>query len=151
LTNELDDRLHDLGHRLEQQKLTVELFLQVTNQTADDLVARLREDSLKAVRVDLALRALVKAKGLEPTDDEINDELINTSISFGVDAAVLSENLRDTGRTVAFHSEVAKMKASKWLMSNVTYIDENGGVIDTAVLDAPASGDDSDSESDVNA
>src|ERR1017187_3255738 len=35
--DETNSRLHDLGHRLEQQKLNLETFLQVTNQSSDQL------------------------------------------------------------------------------------------------------------------
>ena len=43
-------------------------------------------------------------------------------------------NLRDTGRVVTFRSEVAKMKASRWLNEHVTFIDPEGVEIDPALL-----------------
>ena len=49
------------------------MFLQVTNQTSDQLLEALRTDALRAVRVDLALRALVREEGLEPTDGEVDE------------------------------------------------------------------------------
>ena len=78
--------LHDLGHRLDQQKLNLETFLQVTNQTPDQLLEALRADAVRAVRVDLALRALVRAEGLEPTDEEVDEELDATAEAMSVDA-----------------------------------------------------------------
>ena len=132
--DETNERLHDLGHRLEQQKLNLETFLQVTNQTSDQLLETLRGDAVRAVRVDLALRALVKAEDLEPTDDEITKELETTAEAMNVTADLLRENLRDTGRVVTFRAEVAKMKASRWLTENVTYVDPDGLEIDRALL-----------------
>lgn len=139
--DETNERLHDLGHRLEQQKLNLETFLQVTNQTSDQLLETLRSDALRAVRVDLALRALVKAEGLEPTDDEITQELTTTADAMNVTADLLRENLRDTGRVITFRAEVAKMKASRWLTDNVTYVDPEGLEIDRALLKEDQSGD----------
>jgi hypothetical protein len=46
----------------------------------------------------------------------------------------LRTNLRDSGRTVAFNAEVAKMKASRWLQDHVTFIDPDGVEIDRALL-----------------
>jgi len=141
IQDETNERLHDLGHRLEQQKLNLETFLQVTNQSSDQLLETLRADALRAVRVDLALRALVKAEDLEPTDDEIDKELETTAASMNVTPELLRTNLRDTGRVITFRAEVAKMKASRWLTDNVTYVDPEGVEIDRALLKADQSED----------
>ncbi|MHB8380412.1 MAG: trigger factor [Acidimicrobiales bacterium] len=134
IQDETNERLHDLGHRLEQQKLNLETFLQVTNQSSDQLLETLRADARRAVRVDLALRALVKAEDLEPTNEEIDEELATTAASMDVAPDVLRTNLRDTGRVITFRAEVAKMKASRWLTDNVTYVDPEGVEIDRALL-----------------
>jgi trigger factor len=131
---ETNERLHDLGHRLSQQQMTLEMFLQVTNQTPEQLLETLREDAVRGVRIDLALRALVVAEQLEPTPEEIEEELATTAASMDADPELLRANLRDTGRVVAFNAEVAKMKASRWLMDNVTFVDPDGLEIDRALL-----------------
>lgn len=136
---ETDERLHDLGHRLSSQNLNLETFLTVTNQSSDQLLETLRADAVRAVRVDLAMRALVKAEGLEPTDEEVDEELAKTAESMSAKVDVLRRNLRDTGRVVAFRSEVAKMKASRWLTDHVVYVDPNGAEIDPDLLRADQS------------
>ena len=132
--DETNERLHDLGHRLEQQKLNLETFLQVTNQTSDQLLETLRADAVRAVRIDLALRALVRAEGLDASDEEVEDELVTTAAAMKVTPDLLRTNLRDTGRVVTFRSEVAKMKASRWLTEHVTYVDPEGVEIDRTLL-----------------
>jgi len=139
--DETNERLHDLGHRLEQQKLNLETFLQVTNQNSDQLLETLRIDAVRAVRVDLALRALVRAEGLEASDDEVEEELATTAAAMKVTADVLRDNLRNTGRVVTFRAEVAKMKASRWLTEHVTYVDPEGVEIDRTLLQADQSED----------
>ncbi len=139
--DETNERLHDLGHRLEQQKLNLETFLQVTNQNADQLLEALRADALRAVRVDLALRALVRAEHLEPTDEEIDEELATTAAAMKTTPEILRTNLRDTGRIITFRSEVAKMKASRWLNDHVTYVDPEGVTIDRTLLQTDQSED----------
>lgn len=131
---ETNERLHDLGHRLSQQQMTLEMFLQVTNQSPEQLLETLREDAVRGVRIDLALRALAVAEQLEPTAEEIEEELATTAASMNVDPELLRTNLRDTGRVVAFNAEVAKMKASRWLTDNVTFVDPEGLEIDRALL-----------------
>jgi trigger factor len=141
---ETNERLHDLGERLAQQKLTLEMFLQVTNQAPEDLLATLRQDAVRAVRVDLAMRALVAAEHLEATPEEIEEELERTAAAMGVEAELLRDNLRNSGRVVSFSAEVSKMKASKWLSEHVTYVDPDGAEIDNALLRADQSEDDDD-------
>ena len=147
---ETNERLHDLGERLGAQKLTLEMFLQVTNQTPEDLLATLRQDAVRAVRVDLAMRALVAAEHLDATPKEIDEELERTALSMGVAADILRENLRNSGRVVNFSAEVSKMKASKWLSENVTFVDPEGVEIDHAMLRANQSdeGDETGAETD---
>ena len=140
--SETNERLHDLGHRLSEQKMNLEMFLQVTNQAPEQLLATLREDALKAVRIDLAMRALVKAENLEPTQEEINEELESTATAMNVDAELLRENLRNSGRVASFNAEIAKMKASRWLAEHVTFIDPDGVEIDRQLLREDQSGED---------
>jgi trigger factor len=139
--DETNERLHDLGHRLEQQKLKLETFLQVTNQSSDQLLETLRADAVRAVRIDLALRALVREENLEPTDEEVDEELTTTAEAMKVSADRLRANLRDSGRVVTFRAEVAKMKASRWLTDHVTYVDPEGVEIDPNLLKADESED----------
>jgi trigger factor len=139
VSGETGERLQELGQRLAQQKLNLERFLEITNQTPDQLLATLRHDAVRAVRIDLAMRALVKAEKLEPTTQQVDEELEQTAKAMGVDADQLRTNLRDSGRVVAFNAEVAKMKASRWLGDHVTFVDPDGVEIDRELLKADQS------------
>ena len=139
VASETNDRLHDLGHRLGEQKLNLEMFLQVTNQTPEQLLERLRADATRSVRVDLAMRGLVRAERLEPDEGELDEELARTAESMGVEPDLLRANLRETGRVVTFNAEVGKMKASRWLNEHVTYVDPEGVEIDRKLINADQS------------
>ena len=111
---ETNERLHDLGHRLAEQKMNLETFLQVTNQTPD-AAARdaARRRRARGARSTWRCARSCAAEGLEPTDEEIDEELERPPTSMGVDGRdCCATNLRDTGRVVTFNAEVAKMKAS---------------------------------------
>jgi trigger factor len=136
LDGETNERLHDLGHRLSSQNFTIETFLQATGQSAEQLIEVFRTDALRAVRSDLALRAIVKAEKLEASDEESEEELVKTALSMNVKADVLRENLYDSGRQVSFQAEVAKVKAQKWLEERVVYVDPEGVEINKELLEA---------------
>ncbi len=139
VASETNERLHDMGHRLAEQNLKLEMFLQVTNQTPEQLLEALRQDAVRAIRIDLAMRALAKAEKLEPSDDEFAEELERTAEAMGTTSEVLRETLHDSGRAVSFTAEVAKMKASRWLNDHVTFVDPDGVEIDRALLEADQS------------
>ena len=136
---ELEQRLRDLSHRLDQQGISFDYFLQITGQEQEQLVEVVREESERAVRIDLALRALARVENLEPSSEEFDAELKLTAESMNVSAEVLRANLQDNGRVTAFTAEIAKMKASKWLMSAVTYVDDTGAEIDRSLLESDQS------------
>src|ERR1700733_6640161 len=73
--SEVNERLHDLQHRLEAQKLGLGEYLQATGRTPDDLLAAVRIDAQRAVKADLALRALATAEDLTVSDDELDTEI----------------------------------------------------------------------------
>ena len=72
---EVNERLHDLQHRLEGQKLGLGEYLQATGRTPDDLLTAVRTEAQRAVKADLALRALAEAEELALTDEELDAEM----------------------------------------------------------------------------
>jgi trigger factor len=131
---ETQERLHDLGHRLEHQGLSIEQFLQATGQNPESLVASLRDDAGRAAKVDLALRAIAKAESLSPSDEELAEELVRTAERLETDVETLEANLAQSGRSGAFKAELAKTRALEWLLENVSLRDPEGIAIDRAAL-----------------
>ena len=135
VNREIQSRLQDLSERLNQQGMTVESFLKLTGQEPQQIVDVLQVESERAVRIDLALRSLAREESLAATDEEIEKELAETAQSMGAEVEVLRENLRTNGRIAAFAAEIAKLKASRWLMDNVIYVDDTGAEIDRTLLE----------------
>src|SRR5690606_5575353 len=65
----------DFAMRLQAQGLTPEQWLQITGKSSDELTAELREAAEVFVKVDLALRAVADAEGLECTEEDLEAEL----------------------------------------------------------------------------
>jgi trigger factor len=124
--DEVERRVHDLSHRLEEQGIGFERFLQMTGRTGEDLVTQIRSESHAMVKVDLALRALAEAEGIEVSDEAITDRIDAMASSLGTEARKLRRQLEDSGRIVALRSELRKELASEWLFDHVELFDENG-------------------------
>jgi len=132
---EVNERLHDLGHRLEAQNISIEQFLGATGQSGDQLVEALRADATQAVKVDLALRAVALAESLGVDDQELEEEIVRMAEQVGSTPELLREQITTAGRTGALRAERAKTKAATWLIENVTLVDEEGAEIDRKLLE----------------
>jgi trigger factor len=124
--SEVNERLHDLQHRLEAQKLGLGEYLQATGRTPDDLLAAVRADAQRAVKADLALRALAEAEELGVGDEELEAEVTSMAERMETTPAELRRQLDTAGRTGAVRSELRKSKALQWLLDHVELFDEDG-------------------------
>lgn len=127
-------RAHDLGHRLQEQGLTVPQLLAATGRTEEQLLEEVRGDARQAVREDLALRALAEAESLDATDDEVEAEIDAMARRLGASAAEVRGRLTRAGRIAAVRSEQRKSKALAWLLDHVEVVDEEGTPVDRDVL-----------------
>jgi trigger factor len=143
---ELGERVHDLGHRLEQQRISLEQFLTVTGRTQEDLLAEIREDARRAVKADLALRAVAEAEELTVTTEEFEAELSAMAERMSTTVEALRHQLDHAGRTGAVRSEQRKTKALTWLLDHVELVDEDGVAVSVEDLltDQGVEGEDTD-------
>jgi trigger factor len=123
---EVNERLHDLQHRLEAQKMGLGEYLQATGRTPDDLVTAVRTEAQRAVKADLALRALAEAEELTLSDEELDDEIATMALRMETTPTELRRQLDTAGRTGAVRSELRKGKALQWLLDHVELFDEEG-------------------------
>jgi trigger factor len=152
ITGEMQARLEDLQLRLRQQGVTLDQYFSIMGRSPEDITNELRDGATEAVKVDLALRALAEAEGLEVSDDELDEELEKFAGQVGQDIETVRERFRAAGQLSGIRSSLQKNKALDWLLEHVEVVDEHGSVIDRAALevepeDEPDEGDD---ETDVS-
>jgi len=126
VSDELRERLHDLGHRLEQQGLGLGQFLAATGRDEQEFFDELRTGALLSVKTDLALRALVEAEAIEVTDEELDEELASMGERLEMGPEEVRRQLDQAGRLAAVRSDRRKAKALRWLVDNVELVDEEG-------------------------
>jgi trigger factor len=139
--SEVNERLHDLQHRLEAQKMSLNEYFQATGSTPDELLAAVRVDAEAAVKADLALRALVEAEELTLSDEELDAEVATMAERMGTTEVELRRQLDTAGRIGAVRSELRKSKALEWLLDHVALFDEEGNPMSRDDLRADASKD----------
>ena len=123
---EVRERLHDLGHRLEARRMTVEQFLAASGRDEASLLADIRGEATTAVRADLALRALADAESVEVGDEELEEAIAEMAEQVGTSPAELRRRLDRAGRLAAVRSDRRKAKALAWLLDHVEVVDDEG-------------------------
>ena len=132
---EVERQLHDMGHRLESQGATIADYLQATGQEPESLVAALRDQSVPAVKADLALRAVAEAEGIEPTEEDIDAEIDRLARAYNMKPAQARRNLERADQMLAVRSDWKKTRALDWLLEHVEIVDEEGNPVDRALLE----------------
>jgi trigger factor len=134
VNEELERRVHDLGHRLERQGATIAQYLEATGTSQEQLLGDLRNDAIEAVKADLALRALAEAEAIDASDDDIDAEIARLAERMGTRPDRLRQQLDRQEAIPTVRSDVRKAKALEWLVSHVEVVDPEGRPIDRADL-----------------
>lgn len=146
VTNELSARLNNLDNRMRSQGMDLNRYLQLTGQSAEDLVAEYRSASEQAVKVDLALRAVAEREGFEVVEEDLEKHFAELSRRFGAEAEEIRQNFERAGQMLAVRSDIKKTKALEWLLERVSLVDEDGNPIDRASLDLSNDSDDTEND-----
>jgi trigger factor len=137
VNHEMQDRLQDLAMRLQAQGMQLEQYLQMTGADPEQFSQELRDTATSAVRVDLALRAVAVAEGIECDDDELESDLEQVAERMGQSVEEVRERFERVGQMSAVRSDIKKRKALEWLLERVEVVDPDGKVIDRSELELP--------------
>jgi len=146
IDNEVHQRINDMAQRVEQQGIDFGQYLQMTGSTMDQFHDQLHEPAEEAVKVDLALRAVVLAENLQVGDADLDAEFATLSEQIGQPAADLRARIESAGQLSAVRSDLERRKAVDWLMDRVEIVDEKGEPLDRSELEIPEPEADGDAE-----
>jgi trigger factor len=143
---EMQQRIQDLAMRLQAQGMQLEQWLAMSGEDPQTFTDQLKETATTSVKVDLALRAVVAAEGIEVTDDDLEEEL--ASVAQRVDASIdeVREQFERGGQISAVRSDIAKRSALEWLLERVEVVDTEGQPIDRAEVEVADDEADEDAE-----
>jgi len=139
---EMERRLRTLSHRLSHQGVDVQSFLQSLGESQEAFVAQLQEEATNAVKADLGLRAVAEAEGVEVTDEEVEQEIVDLARQSRKNPKAVRKELENEDQLPAVRSGIRKTKALEWLIAHTEFVDEEGQVIDRSQLTADFNGGD---------
>lgn len=112
----VDRIMNDYATRLQNQGITMEMYMSYMQMTEQSMRAELRSSAEKQIRTQLALDAVVKAEGIVISDEEIHAELAKIAESMKitveeVEAAVSKAN---------FTRDMCRDRAIDFVAANAT-------------------------------
>jgi len=139
---EMERRLRSLSHRLSHQGVDIEGFLQSLGESQEQFVAELRTEATNAVKADLGLKAVAEAEGVEVTEEEVEQEIVDLARQTKKNPKAVRRQLENEDQLPAVRSGIRKTKALEWLIAHTELVDEEGQVIDRSQLTADLNGGD---------
>ncbi|MFN7148626.1 MAG: trigger factor, partial [Microthrixaceae bacterium] len=137
VSGEMQARLQNLAYNLQGRGIRLEDYLQITGRDPESFTEELREAAVEAVKVDLALRAVADAEGIEVTDDELEHEISHLIGDAQLSIEEATEELRSGGQLSAVRSDITKRKALEWLVERSEIVDTDGTAVPAALLALP--------------
>ena len=86
--------MEQFKQQLAAQGIPFDQYLQMTGTTEADFRKQADGPAAEQVKMDLAVEAIVKAEGLEATDEDVENELKNVAEKYGMDLETVKKYLR---------------------------------------------------------
>ena len=135
---EMERRLQSLSHRLSHQGVDIAGFLESLGESQEQFVAELRTEATNAVKADLGLKAVAQAEGVEVSDEEVEQEIVDLARQQKKNPVTVRRQLENEDQLPAVRSGIRKTKALEWLIAHTEFVDEEGQVIDRSQLAPPS-------------
>jgi trigger factor len=116
IENELDQMVREFEQNLQMQGMTMEMYAQVTGQDEDTLKEVMKEDAEKRIKSSLTLEAIAEAENIEPTDEDVDEELDKMSSMYGIEKEQIVQMLG--GNTATIKGDLKNNKAVDFLVEN---------------------------------
>lgn len=88
--------LHDAEHQLQNSGISLDLYMQMTGQTHDQLVDQFKGDAEKRIRYNLTLEAIADQEGIEASEEDINNEMEKIAEQYNVSVEQVKKLYSDT-------------------------------------------------------
>ena len=134
---EVDNRINDMAIRMRSQGFDLSTYLEATGSDLESVRDELREGAEVSARVDLGLRAVAEAEGLEADGEPLEKYLMLLAAQAGGEVEDLRTALTESGRMLEIRADLRKQAALDWVFDRAEIVDEEGNPIDRSLLESP--------------
>ena len=134
---EVDNRINDMAIRMRSQGFDLSTYLEATGSDLESVRDELREGAEVSARVDLGLRAVAEAEGLEADGEPLEKYLVLLAAQAGGEVEDLRTALTESGRMLEIRADLRKQAALDWVFDRAEIVDEEGNPVDRSLLESP--------------
>jgi FKBP-type peptidyl-prolyl cis-trans isomerase (trigger factor) len=134
VTAELQSRIQNFVAQMQSQGIQIEQWLAATGQDAASFTEGMREGAVRAVKVDLALRAVAAAENLVSDDEDLEREYQRIAMRVNQKPNQVRKAYERNDAVVELTAQLRKSKALEWLLHRVEVVDQDGTPIDNDLL-----------------
>ncbi|TGA99468.1 trigger factor [Sporolactobacillus shoreae] len=117
ITNEQDNMVKEFEQRLKAQGMTLDMYSKLTGSDENALRDQMKEDAKTRVRSNLTLEAIAKAEKIEPSEEDVEEELKKMSETYKLSVDQLKAAL---GSTELVKGDLRLRQAVDFLVENST-------------------------------
>ena len=106
--------INDFASRMQSQGLTMEQYFQFTGMTVEKMQDEMKPQALKRIQTRLVLEKIAEVENIQPTEEEVNEEISKMAEMYKMEADKLKELLGDR--------ELEQMKKDMAVQKAVTLV-----------------------------
>lgn len=114
IETQISQMLDDFSRRMQAQGLTMEQYMQFTGLTADKMREEMKPQALKRIQTRLVLEKIAESENIQPSEEEVNEEISKMAEMYKMEADKLKELLGDR--------ELEQMKKDMAVQKAVTLV-----------------------------
>ena len=118
-------RRRDLESRLATRGISLESYLKAVNYTEKRMEEEFGEEAERLIRNELVLDAVIRAEGLEVSDEELGEEIKRRAEMIGIPAESLRAALEEREGLEDLRLDLKREKALKFLGDHAVYAGED--------------------------
>jgi trigger factor len=119
-------RKHELEARLSSRGMSLDNYLKAVDYTAEHMDEEFETEAKQLIRNELVLDAVIRAEGLEASDEELQEEIEGRAEMFGVKPESFHKVLEERGGLEEMREDLRRRKALKFLGDNAVFAGEGG-------------------------
>ena len=85
--------LDDFSRRMQSQGLSMDQYFQFTGMTAEKMMEDMKPQAVKRIQTRLVLEKIAEVENIQPTEEEVNEEISKMAETYKMEADKLKELL----------------------------------------------------------
>lgn len=121
---EIDAIVRDMDFRMRYQGMDLNTYLEMMNTSIGDFRSQFRDEAYNRVKLRLTLEQIIKAEGIEASDQDLEDEYSKLAEQYNIEVDKVKKDYQ--GQEDGLKNSLAIQKAVDFLMEHAVIVESQG-------------------------